>query len=204
MATNVKIKTFPSGVGGESTPATTKVFLRSGSEKKRGCRPLEPGEVVALDDAEAKTLLEVMPNYLEVTFEKPTRPLYFSSQSEAELTSASFNPSTYGRADEAKKAMEAVKTAMDIQAAKEQELAEREAAIARRELQLDLIDDNTEPTVEDQLDADLEGYVPDANNAVSRDGLSRERAKAVEENEKTQKADKAERPVRTRRQRGTK
>ena len=157
---NVRIKQFPAEVpGGAPRPATTKVFLRSGAEMRSGCRPLEPGEVVALEDDEAQALLAHLPYELEMTLDPPTRPLFFKNADEAQLTSQFYNPATAGRAEQAKEAM---KRAMAEANAPENQkrieeinaLAAREEAIRRREIELGLIPDPE--AVEKQLDDELE------------------------------------------------
>jgi len=160
MTINVRIKQFPpEHKDGAPRPATYKVFLRSGAEMREGCRPLEPGEVVALDDDEARALLQHLPFELEVTMDPPTRPLFFRNSDEAQLTSQFYNPATAGRAEQAKAAM---KQAMEDANAPENQkrieeinaLEAREAAIRQKEIELGLRPDPD--ALEKSLDAELE------------------------------------------------
>lgn len=176
--------------------ATTKVFIRAGCSN--GNRPLEPEEVVTLDKAEADPLLRKLGDLLTVTDEPATRPLVFSSQHEADMTSMDYNPATAGRAEEAKAAMKKIaeemadgtyeQTPMPDMAELQASLDEREQAIIQREIELGI---RTAPVtsyptpeqteLETQLDADLQDYEPSPDNAVTRESIEEERKKAKAE-----------------------
>lgn len=181
MTTNVRIKTLPPAVpGGAPRAVTDKVFLvqQRKVEALGYPRTLEPGDVVALSDEEAQTALRRLPHELEITLDAPTRPLYYPSADEALMTSARFNPTSAGRAEQAKAAMAAELEAAQAPAAQArlaevQAMEERLAAIERREIELGLRPDPNAPT---ELDAELES-VPATNNAAAPDDLKQ----AVEE-----------------------
>lgn len=181
---NVRIKLIPSQTA-DGTPhaVTTKVFLRAGSEMRKGCRPLEPGEVVALDDEEAKALLAKLPYEMEMTLEPPTRPLYFENADQAAMTSQFFNPSSAGRAEQAKSAMqEMLKQANDPKAEEEiariNALEDRERKIREREIELGLVEDAQ--TFEDELDVALKDE-PVGDNKLSPAELKARQAEAIAE-----------------------
>ena len=68
------INQTPSVPGGApSVPMTGKFFIRSGDEYN--CPPLEPGEVVELEDEEADSCLKNAKGYVVETTETPTRSL---------------------------------------------------------------------------------------------------------------------------------
>ncbi len=101
---NVRIKLTP---GDPPRPATTKIMMPelTREQKEQGLvqRPLEPYEVVPLPEDTAKEMLDHLPYELEMTHEKPTRPLFFNNQREADLSSQDYKEVTGGRADEVKK-----------------------------------------------------------------------------------------------------
>lgn len=86
--------------------------------RERGYRPIEPGEVVEMPDDQAKALMKIAGDVLEMTDDSPTRPLFFDEidQNEAiglaRATSASFNVSDEGREQEQTKAKAKVKDKM--------------------------------------------------------------------------------------------
>lgn len=168
---NVRIKLLPpSTPGGEPRAVTQKLFLRSGAEMATGCRPLEPGEIVALEDDEALNALSKLPYELERTELPPTRPLYFRNLDEANMTSQFFNPNSAGRAEQAKKAMQQMwEDAKKPENAATMEvindLEQREAAIAAKEIELGL---RKAPENFDEIDKELEAEgVEAANNTTS-------------------------------------
>lgn len=187
---NVKIKMFPSMTAhGQPTPATTKVFLRGHEDVLKGARPLEPGEIVALDKDEAMQLLAHCPLEVEMTLEDPTRPLFFRNRHEAEITSQFYNPSSAGRAEDAKKAMarmledaqnEDNTAVMDVI----NDLDDREAKIRAREIELGLRE--PEPGEDDELmgsiDKELDDYQA-SNNTLSDGELKNIRDAAAAERE---------------------
>ena len=172
MTTNVRIKLMPPRSENEAPRAVTpKVFLERETVREDGsyCRALEPNEVVALPDEQAAAALRALPFELEVTLDPPTRPLYFRNTDEARLTSQYYKPGAAGRADEAARAMkqmleEAQSPEGQAKIAEINELAEREARIREREIELGLIEDPD--AFEKELDADL-ADVPASDNASS-------------------------------------
>ena len=199
---NVRIKLLPPDVpGGEPRAVTQRVFLRPGAEMAKGCRPLEPGEVVALEDDGAREAIRKLPFELEIAEDPPTRPLYFRNADEARMTSDSFNPNTAGRVEAAKEAMK--RMLEDAQSENAQvmmdavnDLERREAAIRAREIELGLVD---APPDEAALDDDLQDYVPE-NNAMTTAELKEIREKAAAERE-AEGAEAAEPPKQRRRRR---
>ena len=167
---NVQIKQLPPTTpGGEPRAVTTKVFLREVQGADGYCRPLEPGEVVALEDDEARHALASLPYELEMTMNDATRPLYFRNADEAAMTSEFFNPNSAGRAEQAKQAManmmeDAAKPENIALVEQANELAAREQAIRDREIELGIIEDPS--AMEDTLDKELEDYEPSNNTLV--------------------------------------
>ena len=177
---NVRIKQIP-GPNEQLVHATTKVCLVAGN---RRARYLEPGDVVALNRELAQDILSKIPGYVELTAEPANRPLYYATVNDAEMTSQSYNPITAGRAEEAKAAMARIQEEINqgaLNAPGEVDLATRKAQLDAREAELNareaqlkaqqLVDSDT---LEAQLDADLEDYKPDPNNAHSREAIKQE------------------------------
>ena len=174
---NVRIKTLPPPSEGELPRAvTTKIFLVDSRPREDGsvARPLEPNEVVELDHELAQLALARLPHELELTLDPATRPLYFSDADKAAMTSQSFNPNTHGRAEQAKAAM----AEMLEEAQSGESVAEAESIIERQERQIAelqaqveaLLGQQTEETLEDVIDADLDAEGVEAgNNAAVRE-----------------------------------
>jgi hypothetical protein len=200
---NIRIKSF--GSGKYHRTAATKVFIRDSTETRKGCRWLEPGEIVAMDDDEAAALVKASNNTLEITLEAPNRPMYFSNPSAA-ADSSMHNVAYPGRADEAKKAMEKELQLMQEKAAQDKvkadQLNSREEAIRLREIELGLrepddetvnIQKNGAPEIVIEDDA----YIP-SDNVVHRSDIDEEREKAAIEDEVLPET----KPKRARRARG--
>lgn len=203
----IKIKMFPGGPDMEGVPATTKVFIRPGSEQRKGCRPLEPGEIVHLDKKEAQSLLEALPNHVEMTFEPPTRPLYYNSQYEAEITSMNFNAVTAGRADEAKAAMNKMREDMASGAYDDNSPSRTmtpEERIAELEAELAAVRNAQNSELEERLDADLEDYTPNPDNIHNRESIHGEIAQAQRDAEEKQAVADNAKPTSTRTRRRAK
>lgn len=90
---NIRIKVYPGG-----KPATSKFQIMDPDTKEdgiaireRGYRHLEPGEIVELDAKLVKELLAIRGDYLELTLDEPTRPLFLGDIGTARMTSQSFN-----------------------------------------------------------------------------------------------------------------
>lgn len=162
---NIKIKTFGGGFDGEGEMvATEKFFLRGGSELRKGCRWLEPGEIVALDAEEARTLLSLAPGHIEITLEPANRPLYFRNQSDAD-NSSKFTAKFYGRAERAKVAMAALMREMEEEAAKA-EIESYNDPVEPVEEPIDEPEPDPRSDLEKALDKELENYEPQDNAAL--------------------------------------
>lgn len=61
------------------------------SNRERGYRPLEAGEIVEVDDKDGEAFIRSSNGLLEMTIDEPTRPLYFEGEGQARLTSAKYN-----------------------------------------------------------------------------------------------------------------
>ena len=120
---NIKIKQF----GENLIPATTKFQLLDPDSqhdgitaREKGYRPLEPGEVVEIEDSFGKELLSTngVSGFIEITTEEPTRPLFFGDIDAAEgvglarATSQRFAADTPEKEAEKEVAKEKVKTGM--------------------------------------------------------------------------------------------
>ncbi len=205
---NIKIRAF--GLrSNRPQVATGKFMLRSSAETARGCRWLEPGEVVAMPEDEARNLLIAGGEYIEQTIDAPNRPLYFRNAAEAAETS-SFSPKHPGRAEHARKKMAEVFAEM-------LENAEAEAAanVSQPPARADIGDLSIEELeqmiaakrgehpeqlvipdpLEAQLDKELEDYQPGIN-AVSPAEIEGERRAALAEAEA-----EAEKPAKRERKR---
>lgn len=121
---NIQIKTF------RDEFATTKFQVMDPSEmvenaagetvqaRSRGYRPLEPGEVVEVDDARGKALLKQAEAYIERTEKEANRPLFFDEVDVEEgigiarTTSQAFNANTEEKKADKARAQEKVDAAM--------------------------------------------------------------------------------------------
>lgn len=182
---NVRIKMFP---GHPPRPATTKAFISD----KKNARALEPGEVVALPEKDAKWLLEHMPYELEMTMEPPNRPLVFKNSAEAAITSTQNN--AINRSEQIKLAHKSAVEQMRKEQAELAKLREREEAIARREAELGMREPE-QPVIEEPED---DGYVP-KNNAVVQEEIERVRKEAEREAEESGAVAEASAPVKRKR-----
>jgi len=100
MSTNIRIKQL-----GDKT-ATAGVHFGGALERRK----LEPGEIVAIPDKESALLDALLDGGLvEITRDKPTRPLAYASVREARLCSPSFKPHDPSEEAERDRAVAAVK-----------------------------------------------------------------------------------------------
>lgn len=125
---NIRIKLYPGG-----KPATSKFQIMDPDTKvdgisirERGYRHLEPGEIVELDAKLAKELLEMRGDYLELTLEEPTRPLYLGDIGTARMTSQTFNANSEEKISDQKAAKQRVSEMVKPKRRKKVEEAEAE------------------------------------------------------------------------------
>lgn len=107
---NIRIKVYPGG-----KPATSKFQLLDPNQldngvpiREKGYRHLEPGEIVEVDEKLAKSLLVARGDYLELTLEEPTRPLYLGDIGTARMTSQTFNANSEEKVADQKAAKQRV------------------------------------------------------------------------------------------------
>ena len=77
---NLRIRRMPRTSEGKiGNPFTDLVFLKDGGERYKGCRPLEPHEVVRVTKKFAEDFLAgPISEYVEMTMEPHTRELYIN------------------------------------------------------------------------------------------------------------------------------
>ena len=83
------------------------------SNRARGYRPLEAGEVVEVDDKQGEAIIRKSKGLLEITFEDTTRPLYFADEGQARVTSAKYNTDSPERAEAQDEAIKQVQEALN-------------------------------------------------------------------------------------------